>query len=242
MRYDQREHLVKLEDQNMDDPFLLQRDGVAELFLVRHADAIPEADEIIPSGIYDDLPLSRVGRRQALALAERLKVLSFQAIYSSPLRRCQETAAPLLEQLHLPLTIVPEIREVRLDFLYPLQVDEHNLQALTRTLQERQMEIVRLAGGAGHWDAIPGSEPSQQFRRRVVGAIDVIARHHQGERVLIFAHGGVINAYVAEALGLEKDFFFPAANTSISVIRVNSERRVLYVLNDLAHLPRRHES
>jgi len=49
----------------------------------------------------------------------------------------------------------------------------------------------------------------------------------------------VINADVAEALGLEKDFFFPAANTSISVLRVNSERRVLYVLNDLAHLPRR---
>jgi broad specificity phosphatase PhoE len=226
----------------MDDPFLLLRDGVAELFLVRHADAIPEADEIIPSGIYDDLPLSRVGRKQAQALAERLKVLSFQAVYCSPLRRCQETAAPLLEQIRLPLTIVPEIREVRLDFLHPLQVDQRDPVALTRALQERQMEIVRLAGGAGHWNAIPGSEPSEQFRRRVVGAIDEIARRHQGERVLIFAHGGVINAYVAETLGLAKDFFFPAANTSISVIRANSERRVLYVLNDLAHLPRRNES
>lgn len=232
-------YLAKREDQDMDDPFLLQRDGVAELFLVRHADAIPDADEIIPSGIYDDLPLSRVGRTQALALAERLKVLSFHAIYSSPLRRCQQTAAPLLEHLRLPLTIVPEIREVRLSFLYPLRITEDNLETLTSALQERQMEIVRLAGGAGHWDAIPGSEPSQQFRQRVVGAIDEIAHRHQGERALIFAHGGVINAYVAEALGLEKDFFFPAANTSISVLRVNSERRVLYVLNDLAHLPRR---
>lgn len=226
-------------DRIMDDPFLLRRDGIAELFLVRHADAIPDADEIIPSGIYDDLPLSRLGRKQAQTLAERLKSLSFHAAYSSPLRRCQETAAPLLEHLRLPLTIVPDIKEIRLGNLYPLPTDEHDLEGLTRALQARQVEIVRLAGGAGHWDAIPGSESSKEFRRRVVTAIDEIARRHRGERVLIFAHGGVINAYVAEVLTLEKDFFFPAANTSVSVIRANGEQRVLYVLNDLSHLPRR---
>src|SRR5579872_2572377 len=113
----------------MDDPFLLRRDGVAELFLIRHADAIPEADEIIPSGIYDDLPLSRVGRGQAQALAERLKVLSFHAAYSSPLRRCQETAAPLLEHLRLSLTIVPGIKEVRLGNPFPLPSDVSDLDA-----------------------------------------------------------------------------------------------------------------
>jgi probable phosphoglycerate mutase len=223
----------------MDDPFLLRRDGAAELFLVRHADAIPEADEIIPSGAYDDLPLSRVGREQARALAERLKSLSFHAVYSSPLRRCQETAAPLLEHLRLTLTIVPDLKEIRLGIAYPLPTDTTDLAALTRALHARQAEIVRLAGGAGNWDAIPESEPSRAFRGRVVAAIDTIARQHTGERVLIFAHGGVINAYVAEVLGLEKDFFFPAANTSISVVRANGRQRVLYVLNDLSHLPRR---
>ncbi len=223
----------------MDDPFLMRRDGAAELFLIRHADAIPEADEIIPGGIYDDLPLSRGGREQALALAERLKSLSFNAAYSSPLRRCQETAAPLLEYLRLPLKIVPGIKEIRLGNPFPLPTDGSNLEELTRALQARQVEIVRLAGGTGRWDAIPDSEPSREFRRRVVEAIDGIARQHQGERVLIFCHGGVINAYLAEVLGLEKDFFFPAANTSISVVRASSQQRVIYVINDLAHLPRR---
>ena len=223
----------------MDDPFLMQRAEAAELFLIRHADAIPEADEIIPSGVYDDLPLSRVGREQARALAERLKSLSFHAAYSSPLRRCQETAAPLLEYLRLQPTIVPDLKEVRLGNPFPLPEDVGDLAELTRALQMRQIEIVRLAGGSGHWDAIPDSEPSRAFRQRVVTAIDGIARQHQGERVLIFSHGGVINAYVAETLGLEKDFFFPAANTSISVIRANNQQRVIYVVNDLAHLPRR---
>jgi hypothetical protein len=48
----------------------------------------------------------------------------------------------------------------------------------------------------------------------------------------------VINAYVAEVLGLQKDFFFPAANTSITVVRASGKHRVLYVLNDLSHIKR----
>ncbi|MEO7020313.1 MAG: histidine phosphatase family protein [Ktedonobacteraceae bacterium] len=223
----------------MNDPFLAQREEVAELFLIRHAEAIPEADEIIPSGIYNDLPLSRLGREQAMALAARLKMVSFHAAYSSPLRRCQETAAPLLEHLRLTPTIVLDIKEIRLGNPHPLPTDVHDLATLTKALHERQAEIVRLAAGTGHWDAVPDSEPSKEFRQRVVTAIDGIAHQHAGERVLVFVHGGVINAYVAEVLGLERDFFFPSANTSITVIRVKSEHRVLYVLNDISHLPGR---
>ncbi|MBV9613905.1 MAG: histidine phosphatase family protein, partial [Ktedonobacteraceae bacterium] len=102
------------------DPFLFQRQNAAELFLIRHGDAIPGPDEIIPSGIYDDLPLSQKGREQARAVAERLKNLRFAAAYSSPLRRCQETAAPLIAQLKLPLTLVDGIKEVTMGEVVPI--------------------------------------------------------------------------------------------------------------------------
>jgi probable phosphoglycerate mutase len=219
-----------------DDPFLMRRQHAAELFLVRHGDALPPADEIIPGGIYDDLPLTRRGREQAQALARRLSGLQFAAIYSSPLRRCQETAAPLAERLSLTPILVPDLQEIRLGPLRPPPDDPHDLEALAQMLRERQMDIIRLAGTAGHWDAIEGSESSRAFRQRVVQALDQIAREHTGERVIAFAHGGVINAYIAEVLGLERDFFFPAANTSISVVRVAGDRRVLYALNDIGHL------
>ena len=222
----------------MDDPFLLGHGHAAELFIVRHADAIPDEDEIIPSGIYDDLPLSRVGREQAEALAERLGNLSFNAIYSSPLRRCLETAAPLVERLGLTPIIVPDLKEIRLGQVNSLPQDINDLAALTKALHERQNEIVRAAGGSGNWDMIKDSEPSKQFRKRVVTALDEIARRHIGERVVAFAHGGVVNAYVAEVLGLERDFFYPAGNTSITVVRVASTHRVLFMLNDIAHLKR----
>jgi probable phosphoglycerate mutase len=222
----------------MQDPFLMKRDDATELFIVRHGDAIPDADEIIPSGIYDDLPLSRLGREQAHDLSERLGKLQFDAIYSSPLRRCQETAAPLARRLELTPTIVPGIKEIRLGDIRPLPEYGEDLSILTQALKERQIDIVRIAGINGSWDKIPDSEPSKAFRHRVVTAFDEIAARHIGERVIAFAHGGVVNAYAAETLGLERDFFFPAANTSITVVRVSGKRRVLYILNDFAHVKR----
>jgi probable phosphoglycerate mutase len=223
---------------NNNDPFLLRRTDAAELFLIRHGDAIPTADEIIPSGIYDDLPLSSIGRAQAQALLERLKVLHFDAIYSSPLRRCQETAAPLAAALGLTPTLVEGIREIRLSDVIPLPrpAPGEDLDVLTKALHARQSEIVRRAAAAGNWDAVGGNEPSKAFRQRVVESIDAIARNHLGQRVLVFAHGGTINAYAAETLGLERDFFFPCANTSITMIRAAGQQRVIYTLNDVGHL------
>ena len=100
------------------------------------------------------------------------------------------------------------------------------------------MDIVRIAGETGHWDAIPDSEQSSAFRRRVVQTLDEIVSKHIGQRILAFTHGGVINAYIAEVLGLKKDFFFPAANTSITIVRASQKHRVLYVLNDIGHIMR----
>jgi 2,3-bisphosphoglycerate-dependent phosphoglycerate mutase len=228
----------------MQDPFLIQRARAAELFIVRHGDAIPEEDEIIPSGVYDDLPLSRIGREQSEALAARLRDTHFDAIYSSPLLRCRQTAAPLAELLRLVPILVAGIQEIRLGQVSPLPVaggpgepkDRQDLSSLTQALKDRQVDIVRLAGAAGNWDVFENSEPSKAFRKRVVEAMDWIAATHIGQRVIVFCHGGVINAYAAEVLGLERDFFFPAANASITVVRVAGRQRVLFVLNDVAHL------
>ncbi len=218
------------------DPFLQRDKQVCELLLIRHADAIPEADEIIPGGIYDDLPLSRKGRQQALALAERLQTISCAALYSSPLRRCQETAAPLLERLNKPLILVPEIKEVRLSQQLPPPIDHEDRTALVEALWQRQHAIIAAAAASGSWDSVEGSEPSAQFRARVVKGINEITTQHFGERILVFTHGGVINAYLAEVLGLDKDFFFPCGNTSVSIVRTSGTHRIVYAMNDLHHI------
>jgi broad specificity phosphatase PhoE len=220
------------------DPFLVERSHAAELFLIRHADAIPDADEILPSGIYDNLPLSKIGREQALSLAERLKHFHFDAVYSSPLRRCHETAAPLLEQIGLQPTIVEDIKEVRLRRVNPIPVMQEgdDLSKLTSAIRASQTANSNRAAITGSWDGMMQNDTSKAFRERVVKAIDTLASQHIGQRVLVFTHGGVINAYVADVLEMQKDFFFPCVNTSISVVRTSGTHRVLYILNDIAHL------
>ena len=49
---------------------------------------------------------------------------------------------------------------------------------------------------------------------------------------------GAVEGRHAQVLGLERDFFFPAGNTSITIVRVRSSdmHRVLFILNDIAHL------
>ncbi|MBO0782936.1 MAG: histidine phosphatase family protein [Ktedonobacteraceae bacterium] len=225
---------------NENDPFLLEHSHAAELLLIRHAHAIPDADEIIPNGVYNNLPLSKKGRAQALALAERLKDLHFDAVYSSPLRRCQETAAPLLAQLNLTPIIVEDLKEVRLRVTQTIPVihEGDDLQQLTDTIHTIQMANSNRAAITGSWDGMLENDTSHAFRARVVTAIDNIAHQHIGERVLIFSHGGVINAYAAEVLGLDRDFFFPSANTAITIVRASGTQRVLYTMNDIAHLHR----
>jgi probable phosphoglycerate mutase len=67
-------------------------------------------------------------------------------------------------------------------------------------------------------------------------AIFAIADGHAGQRIAVVSHAGAINAFFADAIGLQSDFFFPAGNTSISVVRVRGDKRLLVGLNDVAHL------
>ena len=77
----------------MEDPFLFRHTNATELFLIRHGDAIPDEEEIIPSGIYDDLPLSRIGREQA----QQGKALDASAV-ALPARAQHKGAAPIVSR------------------------------------------------------------------------------------------------------------------------------------------------
>ncbi|HEX9038219.1 MAG TPA: histidine phosphatase family protein [Ktedonobacterales bacterium] len=216
------------------DPFLGLKQGGTELYFVRHGDALPDQDEIV-LGDYDAQALSDLGRRQAQALARRIALYKPTAIYSSPTGRAAQTAAPTAEALGLEVRIDPDLREVELG---PIGGETEGLTdpaAVAKLLRERLREIAFIALN-GDWSVIPGSEPRAAARARVLDAVARIHAAHPGERVAIFSHGGLINAFFAAILDLDRDYFFPAANTSVSVARVLGERRLLMALNDITHL------
>jgi probable phosphoglycerate mutase len=218
-----------------DDPFLSLKSGSTEVYLIRHADALPSAEEVTDGG-YDAQALSELGRRQAEALGERMRAVPLAAVYSSPIGRARETALAVAERAGLEVTIEHDLREVALGHIGPDADEAMPAEERSRLLRERLREIAVVAVTTGKWSSIPGSEPSFALRARVTTTVDRLAGQYPGQRIAVVSHGGAINAYLAAILGIERDYFFPAANTSISVVRVQGDRHMLLTLNDIGHL------
>lgn len=223
------------EETEQPDPFMSLRHGGVELYIVRHADALPDADEVVDGG-YDAQALSALGRRQAEALADRLREISLAAIYASPIARAIQTARPTALSHQVEIQPVDGLREIALGTLEADAVTGVTPEEVSALLRTRLREIANIAVSTGSWESIPGTEPSELLRARLTAAMDRIISAHPGERVLVVSHAGAINAYLATLLGISHDYFFPTANTSISVMRAMGERRMLFSLNDIAHL------
>ena len=194
--------------------------GACELLLIRHAEAEhPEHGATLePKDV--DMPLSAHGRAQAELLAARLARRDLRALYASPLQRTHETARYVGERTGLAIVPEPRLREVEIAGVGPVALHD----------------LAEIALARGGWSHLPGTESSAAIRARMRDAVDEVAARHAGERVALVSHAGAINAYVSMLLGLSGDFFFPAGNTSITVVRARAERRLVVTLNDTAHL------
>jgi broad specificity phosphatase PhoE len=217
------------------DPFLRLKSGGTEVYLIRHADALPGADEVALGG-YDDQALSDLGRRQGQALAERMRGVPLQAVYSSPIGRAVQTARYITEVTGHAVVIEDGLREIALGPIGPEIESELTQEQMATFLRDRLRDIAVVAVTSGTWASIPGSEPAVDLRARITGTIDRLASRHPGGRIAVVSHGGAINAYYAAILGIQRDYFFPAANTSISVVRVRGDQRLVLALNDIGHL------
>jgi len=78
-------------------------------YFLRHGETQTNAQRLVAGSL--DTELTPAGRRQALEAADILANEPITAVYSSPLRRARDTAAPVAERLALPVTIVRELAE-----------------------------------------------------------------------------------------------------------------------------------
>jgi broad specificity phosphatase PhoE len=141
---------------------------------------------------FADRPLTDRGRRQAAELAERLEGTELDAVYSSDLQRARDTAEVVALAKGLKVQTTTEFREV----------DVGSWSGLTRSEAEARFpeQYERWLQGGEGWD---DGETYEQLGERVVRAIQRIAKDHEGERVLVVAHGGTIRAIHAAALGID---------------------------------------
>lgn len=196
-----------------------------ELLLIRHA--LPERIDASGDGAPVDPPLTDEGRRQAAALAAWLRHVGdvVDAVYTSPLRRAVETAAPLCETCGVESVVDEGVSEFDRGFDFYIPMEE--LKAENHPHWQVMSE--------GRWDEIPGD--LHAFGRTVTEAIDAIAARHPGERVAVVCHGGVLNAYVGALLGIDRPLWFEPGYTSVSRVLVSRDGvRSLASLNETAHL------
>lgn len=201
-----------------------------EFWIVRHGES-----EWNVTGQYQgqvDVPLSINGHKQAQILAQRLKGLAFDAIYTSDLIRVSHTAHIATQHLAHPPKIeaMSALREIHVGQLSGL--NKHEIQA--------QYSQYIAALQANPWTTRrPDGESMADLYERCADAFYQLRAQHPSQRVLVFTHGGVIRIAVGLALG-----GIPAnawtrlnvSNTSISRILLDEQNGILLSFNDATHL------
>ena len=161
------------------------------VYLIRHGE-VEHAGEGRIFG-HADVPLSRVGREQAEALARTLGSEAIEAVYASDLVRAQASAAPIAAARRLVPDLVPALREIALGAWEGLTFAE---------MEARDPDTVRrwLADPGGF--AYPGGESLQDLHARVLPALRTLVARHAGRRIAVVAHGGSNRVILGEALGV----------------------------------------
>jgi len=176
-----------------------------------------------------DLPLSELGRAEARAAARSLEDRGIDAIVSSPLRRCRETAAAAAAVLGLPVEVDDDLRELDFGEWEGLTRDEamgRNPLALRRFFDATDVRA-------------PGGESIAEVSTRVARARKRILSKHAGETVLVVSHVTPIKLLLAAGLGVGDDVvhrvFLEAA--SLCTVAWSSDGRTsVRLVNDTGHL------
>jgi broad specificity phosphatase PhoE len=177
---------------------------VTRILLVRHG----ETDWNLARRVqgHSDRPLNDTGRAQAVALAETLDTVEFDAVYASDLMRARDTAQVVAKRKGLEVQLLPELRERHFG----------TWEGLTDTeIYERFPQAK-----SGFWG---DGETKDEMRVRVVAALHRIAEEHPGGRVLVVTHGGPVRSLLIEC-GLDEQG--PIGNCALYEVQLQDGRLV----------------
>jgi broad specificity phosphatase PhoE len=174
---------------------------MATIYLVRHAR---------PKGAWSEDPdpgLDDVGVAQAAAAAQTLhgKIGSRLPIRTSPLLRCRETAAPLIERWRSEAEIMEAVAEIPAPAIPAGARREWLAQAMRGTWSDLQSS------------AAAGAPDYARWRMSVLEALARLDGDH-----VVFTHFIAINVVVGAALGNDRVVSFKPDHASIT--RVSFER------------------
>jgi probable phosphomutase (TIGR03848 family) len=196
---------------------------VTTVLLVRHGLTDANTGGLL-AGWTPGVHLAERGRGQVQALAERLAKVSVAAVVSSPLERCQETAAALATGRDVEVVTDDRIGECH--------YGDWTGQELKKLVKDPMWKVVQAHPSAA---SFPGGETLRETQARAIAAI----RDHNAElgadaTWIAVTHGDVVKAVLADALGMHLDMFqrILVDPASVSVVRYTDLRPFVVRMND----------
>jgi probable phosphoglycerate mutase len=177
-----------------------------------------------------DSPLTALGMAQADAIAERLAREPFEALVASDLGRAMQTAQCIARRTGHEVIPDPRLRERHFgegEGLTYTEIDRLHPGAFSRT---REMDPDY---------RVPGGETRREFHRRIMRTFEALAEAHDGQRIAVVAHGGVLAAIyrVIHDIPVAQPHTIPIANAAYNAISFEADRWSLEAWDDVAHLP-----
>lgn len=185
------------------------------ILYIRHGETEANIAELY-NGRRTDGDLTHLGRSQAelsalkvIRLIENGDLIHISAIYSSDLKRAQQTAQPLAKVLGLPVESRSTLREIDWGVAEGKSVHEWK-KADEKACAELHPDRDK------RWDILPGfvdGETYNQVFKRNMAEIEKIAQNHRGQCVVIVGHGRVSRLLIDHAT--QSDTTFPLPNGTI---------------------------
>jgi probable phosphomutase (TIGR03848 family) len=192
------------------------------IVLLRHAHSTANQKGIL-AGRDNAVGLSPRGEREAQALVSVLKSYSFDAIYTSPLKRCIDTITPFLKSSQQKAVRDPGLLEMEYGSWSGKKLNALSKQKMWEMIQQRP-SLVRFPEGESF------TEMSSRANQTVIDRAKGLSN------ILIVSHGDVIKSIVAFHLGLPLDSFQRIAIDPASLTMIRFPQSHVISVNVTTHL------
>ncbi|MFJ6717422.1 MULTISPECIES: bifunctional RNase H/acid phosphatase [unclassified Streptomyces] len=203
----------------------------ATFVLLRHGETALTPQKRFSGSGGTDPELSPAGRRQAAAVAGALAARgTVEAVVSSPLRRCRETAQAVADRLGLPVVVEEGLRETDFGAWEGLTFAE---------VRERFPDDLQAWLDSPKAAPSGGGESFTAVTRRVSAARDRLLDAYAGRTVLLVTHVTPVKTLVRLALGAPPESLFKMelSAASLSAVAYYADGNAsVRLLNDTSHL------
>ena len=195
----------------------------ALLCITRHGETAWNQQGILQG--WTDVTLNQLGRKQARAMAAAFNDAGFAAIWSSPLLRARETAEIIAPLIRLPF---PKFHDGLMERHFG--IFQGIPKAELAELNPVELQLILKRNPAGHF---MGGETMDEFADRILDALVDIGAANRGKRVLVIAHGWVMDVITRHVNGLPR-------SAILNMKRKNGESLWVSVNQDIIALAPEH--